>query len=88
MNSLSVKSQVIFSTFDLMFFNFRMPAFIRVTWIDVDDEEKRNLENQYKKTLGLAINLKEFRNGAHIQEKGTIDLKMNGQFDSHLYEVS
>jgi len=63
-----------------------MPAFIRVTWIDVDDEEKRNLENQYKKTLGLAINLKEFRNGAHIQEKGTIDLKMNGQFDSHLYE--
>ena len=59
-----------------------MPAFIRVTWIDVDDEEKRNLENQYKKTLGLAINLKEFRNGAHIQEKGTIDLKMNGQFDS------
>ena len=72
----------------MFFFNFRMPAFIRVTWIDVDDEEKRNLENQYKKTLGLAINLKEFRNGAHIQEKGTIDLKMNGQFDSHLYEVS
>ena len=87
MDPLSVKSQVI-SIFNLMFFNFRMPAFIRVTWIDVDDEEKRNLENQYKKTLGLAINLKEFRNGAHIQEKGTIDLKMNGQFDSHLYEVS
>ena len=64
-----------------------MPPFIRVTWIDVDDEVERNLENDYKKTLGLACNLKELRNGAHVQEKGTIDLKMNGQFDSHLYEV-
>ena len=64
-----------------------MPAFIRITWIDADDEERRNLENDFKKTLGLAVNLKEFRNGAHVQEKGTIDLKMNGQFDSHLYEV-
>ena len=64
-----------------------MAPFIRVTWIDVDDEEKRNLENDLKKVLGLACNLKELENGVHIQKKGTIDLNMNGQFDSHLYDV-
>lgn len=64
-----------------------MAPFIRVTWVDVDDEEQRNLDNDYKKSLGLACNLKELQGGAHVQKKGTIDLKLNGQFDSHLYDV-
>jgi hypothetical protein len=64
-----------------------MAPFIRVTWTDVDDDELRNIPQEDKKSYGLHCNLKELEAGVYVQKKDAIKLLINGQFDSHLYEV-